>query len=75
MPKTNEMLLKLYGYHYTTSLDLNMVYYHMRLSENESNLCTIIIPWLKYHYKRLTMGIDNLPEIFQQNTNDLFRGF
>ena len=29
MPKTNEMLLKLEGFQYTTSLDLIMVYYHI----------------------------------------------
>ena len=26
-------------------------------------------------YKRLTMGVYNSPDIFQQNMNDLFRGF
>ena len=30
MPKINEMLLKLKGFQYTTSLDLNMGYYHCR---------------------------------------------
>ena len=29
----------------------------------------------KYCYKRLTMGITNYPDIFQQNMNDLFHGF
>ena len=56
------------------SLDLNMVYYHIQLSKNESNLCKIIIPWVKYQYKRLPMGVANSPEIFQQKMNDLFHG-
>ena len=30
MPKTNEMLLKLEGFHYATSLDRNMRYYHIQ---------------------------------------------
>ena len=42
MPKINEMLLKLKGFHYVTSLDLNMGYHHIQLSENTSNLCMII---------------------------------
>ena len=46
MPKINEILLKLEGFQYATSLDLNMVYYHIRLRENASNLCTIIIQWV-----------------------------
>ena len=48
MPKINEMLLKLEGFQYTTSLDLNIGYYHIQLSENSSNLCVIILPWGKY---------------------------
>ena len=47
MPKINEMLLKLEGFHYDMSLYLNMGYYYIQLSENTSNLCTIILPWGK----------------------------
>ena len=68
------MLLKLEGFQYTKSLDLNMVYDHIQLSKNASNLCTINILWNKYHYKRLTMGVANSPEIFQQMMNNLFHG-
>ena len=45
MPNINEMLLKLEGFQYVASLDLNMVYYHIQLRDNESNLCTIILHW------------------------------
>ena len=75
MTKRNQVLLKLEGFQYATSLDLNMVYYHIRLSKNASNLCTIILPWGKCWYKRLTMGVDNYRDIFQQKMNDLFHGF
>ena len=44
MPNINEMLLKLEGFKYAMSLDLNMGYYHIQLSNNTSNLCKIIIP-------------------------------
>ena len=44
MPKNREILLKLEGFKYATSLDLNMGSYHIRLGENTSNLCTIILP-------------------------------
>ena len=50
-----------------------MVCYHIRLSENASNL--FILPWVKYQYKRLPMGVANLPDIFQQKINDLFHIF
>ena len=75
MPKVDEMLLKLEGMQYDKSLDLNMVYYHIQLSKSASNLCTIILPWEKYHYKRLPMVIANSPEILQEKMNDLFHGF
>ena len=75
MPNINEMLLKLEGFYYATSLDLNMVYYHIRLTEDASNLCNIILPWGKYCYKRLPMGVSNSPDIFQQKMNNLFRVF
>ena len=75
IPKINEMLLKLEGFQYAASLDLNMGYYHIRLSEKSINLCTIILTWVKYQYKRLPMGVVNSPEIFQNKMNDLFHGF
>ena len=75
MPKINEMLLKREGFQYVTSLDLNPGYYHIRLMENASNLCTIILPWRKYCHKLLPMGVAKSPEIFQQKMNDLFHGF
>ena len=75
MPNINEMLLKLEGFQYATSLDLNMRHYHICLRKNVSNLCTIIIPGEKYHYNRLPMGVANSPDIFQQKMNGLFHIF
>ena len=65
MPNINEMLLNLEGFRYATLLGLNMGYYHIWLSKNASNLCMIILPWGKYWYKCLPMGVDNSPYIFQ----------
>ena len=59
MPKINEMLLEVEGFSYATLIDLNMGYYNIRISKNSSNLCTIILPWVKYQYKRLIIGVAN----------------
>ena len=75
MPNINEILLKLEGFQYATSIDLNMGYYHIRISNNTNNLCTIILPWGGYCYKRLTIVISNSPDIFQQNMSDLVHVF
>ena len=35
----------------------------------------IIIPWVICCYKRLQMGVENSPDIFQHKMNNLFHGF
>ena len=75
IPKISEMLLNFEGFQYATSLDLNMGYYHIRLIKEASNICTIILPWRKYKYKCLPMGVYNSPDIFQAKMNKRFHGF
>ena len=48
------------------ALDLNMRYYTIRLNQDAQKYCTIVLPWSKYHYKQLPMGISGAPDIFQQ---------
>ena len=75
MPKMREILLNLEKFKYSSSIDLNMGYYHICLIKKDSSLCTIIIQWIKYRYKGLTMGVSNTPDIFQEKMNKMFRGF
>jgi hypothetical protein len=65
------VLLKLEGFQYATSLDLNMGYYHIELSGHAKQLCTIVLPWGKYEYQRLPMGLCNSPDIFQEKMGTL----
>ena len=58
---------------YGTSLDLNMGYYHIELSPNSKKLCTIVLPWGKYEYQRLPMGLCNSPDIFQERMSTLMQ--
>ena len=51
MPKINQISLLLEGFKYDTSLDLNIGYYQIKMSENVSNPCTTILTWVKYYYK------------------------
>jgi hypothetical protein len=51
------MLLKLEGFKYATSLDLNMGYYHIELSPHSKQLCTIVLPWGKIRITTPTYGI------------------
>jgi hypothetical protein len=71
LPKIQDLLLKLEGFQYATSLDLNMGYYHIELSPASKQLCTIVLPWGKYEYQRLPMGLCNSPDIFQEKMSTL----
>ena len=74
IPKIQDMLLKLEGFQYATSLDLNMGYYHIELTPFSKRLCTIVLPWGKYEYQRLPMGLCNSPDIFQEKMGELMTG-
>ena len=49
-----------------------MGYYHIALDPDSRKLCTIILPWGKYEYQRLPMGLCNSPDIFQEKMCSLF---
>ena len=56
-------------------LDLKMGSCHIRLREQARNLCTTILPWGKYWYKRLAMGVSTSLYIFPEKRNEMFHGF
>ena len=64
IPHIQDMLLNLEGFRYATSLDLNMGYYHLELSPKLRKLCTIVLPFGKFEYQRIPMGLCNSPDIF-----------
>ncbi len=74
LPKITDLLQKLQGFMWATSLDLNMGYYHILLTPNASRLCTVVLPWGKYEYLRLPMGLCNSPDIFQEKMSELMIG-
>ena len=74
LPKIQDMLLKMEGFNYATSLDLNMGYYHIKLDAASRKLCTIVLPWGKYEYNALPMGLCSSCDIFQEKMSDLMQG-
>ena len=71
LPKIQDMLQKLEQFSYATALDLSMGYYHILLDKASQELCTTILPWGKYSYAKLPMGLCNAPDIFQAIMNEL----
>ena len=74
IPKISDILQKIEGITYATSLDLNMGYYTLRLDPDAQKICTIITPWGKYQYLRLPMGVSVSPDVFQEKMSDLMEG-
>ena len=73
IPKIGSVLQEMEGFSYATALDLNMGYYTIRLDPDAQRICTIILPWGKYSYMRLPMGISGSPDFFQEKMSDLMR--
>lgn len=71
LPKIQDMLQKLESFSYATALDLSMGYYHIPLDKAAQKLCTTILPWGKYSYTKLPMGLACSPDIFQSIMNEL----
>jgi len=68
------MLLNLEGFQWATSLDLNMGCYHIRLDPASKQLCTVVLPFAKYEYQAIPMGLCNSPDIFQEKMSKLMVG-
>ena len=63
LPKISDLWHKLEGFTYATSLDLTMGYYHIvALTPEASKLCAVVLPWGKYEYLKLPMGLCNSPD-------------
>jgi hypothetical protein len=73
IPKIAQMLQELEKFAYATSLYLNMGYYTIKLDSDAQKMCTIVTPFGKYQYLRLTMGISCSPDIFQEKMSDLMQ--
>ena len=68
------MLLKMEGFQYATSLDLNMGYYHIKLDADSRKPCIFFLPWGKYKYNALPMGLCSSCDIFQEKMSELMQG-
>jgi hypothetical protein len=66
LPKISDLLSKLSGFKYAMAIDLSTGYYHIPLDLEAQKLCTTILLWGKYQYKRLPMGVKTSPDISQR---------
>ncbi|MGH7954975.1 MAG: reverse transcriptase family protein [Gloeomargaritales cyanobacterium] len=72
IPKINDIIQRMEGFTFATCLDLNMGYYHIALDEESQDICTIVLPWGKYSFKKLPLGFWSASDIFQFCMNIVF---
>ena len=65
-------MLRLEGFRYGTTLDLNIGYYQIELSANSKELCTIVTQWGKYEYQGLPISLCKSLNIFQEKMSKVF---
>ena len=51
-----------------------MGHYHIARTPETSKLYAVVLPWGKYEYLKLPMGLCNSPDIFQEKMNELMEG-
>ena len=71
LPKISDLLQKLDGFTWATTLDLSMGYYQIALDTESIYLCMMIVPCGKYCYYHLPMGLHGSLDIFQAIINDI----
>jgi hypothetical protein len=72
MPSIHELFKRFKGFTYCTALDLNMGFWTILLDKFSQRLCRIILPWGKYCYLCLPMGLACSPDIYQEKMSELF---
>lgn len=70
LPRIIESLQKK-GCKSATVVEVSQEYWNISLSKNSEIVFTMILPWGKYAYKRLDIGITSDPDIFQLIIIDL----
>ncbi|MGH7974079.1 MAG: reverse transcriptase domain-containing protein [bacterium] len=75
LPDMKQIIQEQQNFTYITKLDLSMGYFHLELDETSRALCTIVVPWGKYRFKRLPLGVHPAVDIFQAVMQHLFQDF
>ena len=64
LPRVEDIFHQLEGYTFATAFDYVQGYYHIKLSKRARDICTITLPWGKFSYAHLPMGLVCAPDYF-----------
>ena len=74
IPTFHELSSKLSGAKIFSKLDASSGFFQIPLEESSRDLTTFITPFGRYRFKRLPMGVNIAPEIYQRKMNELLCG-
>jgi hypothetical protein len=60
------------GLTFVSIRDLNMAFWMIQLDKESQQLTTVILPWGKYSYQCLVMGLSVSPNIYQEKMSAIF---
>ena len=72
IPTFADIAPKLHEKRIFSVIDMKDGFWHIRLDESSSKLCTFNSIFGRYSYTRLPFGIASAPEVFQKRANEIF---
>ena len=63
---------RLAGKQLVTVVDMRDAFWHVKLSESSSYLCTFHTPWGRKRFKRMPFGLSSASEVLQQRNEETF---
>ena len=75
MPTIMDMMHQCGGMTFATALDMIMSYYAMRIRQDLQKYLVIVLPWGKYIYKKMPMGLKISTDVFQRELGKLFQDY
>ena len=72
IPTFDDISAKLSGKRLYSVIDMKDGFWHLKLDEDSSRLCTFNTPFGRYSFCRLPFGISSAPEVFQKKMTELF---
>jgi hypothetical protein len=73
-PSLDQVFSSIKGAKHFSKIDLTCGFWNLRLDEASSKLCTFVMPWGVFRYKRLPFGVSPAPEVFHWVLGDVLGG-
>jgi hypothetical protein len=74
LPRIDDLLDKIQGAQYFTSMDLLQGFYQLPLLESDRHKTAFKTTFGHYQFRVVSMGLTNAPSVFQRVMNKIFQG-